>query len=100
MLSGCRHLLELLLLKDVIRVGCRLLLGGLLHVFVHVRYVIVHVNYFIILLSSTASTIVVNVINHLHLVVHVGHLAGLARIGRPCLKPAIFKLDLLDGACR
>ena len=98
MLLGGRDLLVLLLLEDVVSISCWLFLSGKLHIFVHIRYILVHIDYFIIVLRSS-RIIIVHVVDHLHLVVHVRHSASLARIWGPCLKPAILELDLLDSAC-
>lgn len=98
MLLGGRDLLVLLLLEDVVSISCRLLLSGTLHIFVHIRYIIIHIDNFIIIVLCS-RTIIVHVVDHLHLVVHVRHSASLARIRGSRLKPAIFELNLLDSTC-
>ena len=86
--------LKLLSFEDVVR--RRGLVIHLIHISVHVGNVVVHVDNFIILLCSPI-VVASDIVNDRHDVVDINDLAGLTRIGGPCLEPAIPDVHLLDG---
>lgn len=95
LLRGCRDFLVLFLLKDVI-LGRSTRLLSLMHrhILIHVRHIVIIILIHCLLCGTTCAPVIVHIIDHL---VHVRHLASLARVRWPRLKPAILKLDFLYG---
>ena len=99
-------LLELFFFKDVIS-GCLLYTRRILilsfHICIHVSDLFVHVRHFVFVSDLGCRLLLlswgIDVIYNLHLVVYVDDLIGFSFFWRPGLKPAIFQLYFLNGAC-